>query len=56
MKYEGSTLLDNTHWFVYPLVSRRLSMRLWRRVMKMRIRKGGKYARTALDILYLLQR
>lgn len=54
MKYEGKTFLDLTHHFAYPLTSNRLSMVLWRKITKSRIRKGGKYVKATMDLLYIL--
>lgn len=50
------TLLDLVYGFMYPLTSERLSMVLWRELMRRNLKKGGKYARAALEVLYLLQK
>lgn len=56
MKYDGKTVLDAVVTFVTPLTSNRISAVTWRAATGIKLKKGKKYAKAALDILYLLQR
>lgn len=56
MKYEGKTILDAVTTFVVPLTSNRISAVAWRAATRIKLKKGKRYARAAMDILCLLHK